>query len=1468
MKFLILVVAFLSLNFSIHAQFENIPELQIESRRDLIFNCFADVNQDGFDDILALSDFRVYYLENDGLGNFAADTVLIETTNMLHSIYVEDINADGVSDLILGFNNGLEIWQKTSGLNYNLASGIQQVQFLYSDSNYKQLKFADIDNDGLKDIIFSEGLTKVFTQDTSFNFVLQASLAMYNSVDIGDLNNDGWLDIVGGLSEDFAVALNNGMGGFPNIISGYGPNSSGLSGSNQSDVELIDFDLDGDLDVVQLLDDDNRIYLSTNNGFGVFSPGTLLTSSSADIRYLIKRDFNNDGMMDIAWRSEVYSTGSEFYAKLGNGVTFGPNYILNEAETYFNLDFSNNLGNGVDNMIYISGGNNVPLIQSIIAQNIGAGVYQDSEYPINRFLTRIHNIASKDINSDGLLDFLRAPMFHLNQGNNTFNSIQDSAFYYYNYPYAYGDLNNDGFIDVVGIGQWYGADKVGYWLGGANLSFSNFVQLSGISGLSETNTSIGVHDINNDGFLDIYFTTLDWSYDPVVVYAINNGSLSFSMNDFYNLDTELTNFEFAPNSIQLDNIDHILIGDSELIVKTNSTNGVHNLGMQVDFAKIADIDGDGLYDVFYGDDFTGGGFGWVKNEGNQVFTNQGYFSGGAYTIRPCIADVDNDGDNDILFADDSLYMLESFGYGDFSSPKALFVTNNFLYNQWHAIYAEDVDNDGDRDILFTIPFVPSGVEIDLFKLKNKLVGENEISGFAFIDLNSNQLMDSNEIRVPSLPIQLNSTATDYTNQDGKFFFGVEDGANEISLNTPQNWSLTTSSPTFNLVLSDTNSIEDSLFFGLIANALVYEVTPELVGGFPRCNTLMNMWISASNHGTSTVSGVLELNLDESITFVSSQVLPDSIVGNSIFWSYDSLNPFGFNYHNITVQMPSFLSMGDELISSLTNYTYDSSNNLVQTSADTLSQILVCAYDPNDKTVEPAGLTEFGYITNDQTLEYLVRFQNTGNDTAVNVKLIDKIHQNLDITSFELLAFSHPVNVSIQSNENLIFEFNNIMLPDSNVNFLGSQGFVKFKINLKPGLVEGDEIVNRANIYFDANPAVITNLTLNTIFDCNGLYNLSNLPNMAFCSGDTVSIGSIAPLLDNVDWLLNNNYLSSGSDASFITNYPNDTLLFQGSNDFCSVDTAIIIFVIPDVTPNLQLPEIVEVCNDAPFTLTSNFPSGNIWYLNNNYLTGGPIYNATVSGTYTLVHTYAGCYGEDQVTINFLPEPIPNIIGQGSTLVLCEGESVLLSSQHSINNSWYLNGTLISNFQNILVNQPGTYQLNTWSEDCPNSVSNFDSILVFNTNTNASINVIDESTVESAFTYTAYYWLDCDNSMSYIPGEFSQVFNTETPGHYALQVIDDNGCVDTSDCFSLNITGLLELSNEIQIVPNPTTDYLRIIGLNKLENVRIYNTLGEIVIQTQTNEMIDLSGVQSGTYFVQIETDLSSVVRKIVVVNGD
>ena len=140
---------------------------------------------------------------------------------------------------------------------------------------------------------------------------------------------------------------------------------------------------------------------------------------------------------------------------------------------------------------------------------------------------------------------------------------------------------------------------------------------------------------------------------------------------------------------------------------------------------------------------------------------------------------------------------------------------------------------------------------------------------------------------------------------------------------------------------------------------------------------------------------------------------------------------------------------------------------------------IFAYDPNDKTAQPEGYGAQHYIEKNTPLAYRIRFQNTGNDTAFTVVLKDTLSPHLDLTSLQMGASSHPYIWDLNNNI-LTIRFNNIMLPDSNTNEPASNGFVRYTIDQVADLALETRIENTAHIYFDYNPAIVTNTTFHTI----------------------------------------------------------------------------------------------------------------------------------------------------------------------------------------------------------------------------------------------------------------------------------------------------------------------------------------------------------------------------------------------------
>ncbi len=141
---------------------------------------------------------------------------------------------------------------------------------------------------------------------------------------------------------------------------------------------------------------------------------------------------------------------------------------------------------------------------------------------------------------------------------------------------------------------------------------------------------------------------------------------------------------------------------------------------------------------------------------------------------------------------------------------------------------------------------------------------------------------------------------------------------------------------------------------------------------------------------------------------------------------------------------------------------------------------VGSFDPNDKRAFPRGHGNENFIEANTEIEYIIRFQNTGTDTAFTVVIEDILSEYLDITTIQPGASSHSYIFDIEDGRNMKFTFNNILLPDSIVNEAKSHGFVKFKVQQIPDNPIGTIIENKAAIFFDYNSPIITNTVFHEI----------------------------------------------------------------------------------------------------------------------------------------------------------------------------------------------------------------------------------------------------------------------------------------------------------------------------------------------------------------------------------------------------
>jgi|GEM_PF-571746 len=236
-----------------------------------------------------------------------------------------------------------------------------------------------------------------------------------------------------------------------------------------------------------------------------------------------------------------------------------------------------------------------------------------------------------------------------------------------------------------------------------------------------------------------------------------------------------------------------------------------------------------------------------------------------------------------------------------------------------------------------------------------------------------------------------------------------------------------------------------------------------------------------NTGTTAASGVLNFTKEESITITSAGQEGSLNTANGFSYSYTNLLPSETRSFIVTMSVPSIpmVNIDDVLTNTITS-TIPTADINVLNNTHTISQVVIGAYDPNDKIEAHGESINFNTFTEEDFLVYTIRFQNTGTANAINVRIEDMLDAQLDETSVRMISSSHNY-IMERINNKLIWTFNNIQLPAQIVNEEASNGYVTFKIKPKAGFALGDMIPNFAEIYFDTNPAIITN-TFNSTFE--------------------------------------------------------------------------------------------------------------------------------------------------------------------------------------------------------------------------------------------------------------------------------------------------------------------------------------------------------------------------------------------------
>ena len=230
----------------------------------------------------------------------------------------------------------------------------------------------------------------------------------------------------------------------------------------------------------------------------------------------------------------------------------------------------------------------------------------------------------------------------------------------------------------------------------------------------------------------------------------------------------------------------------------------------------------------------------------------------------------------------------------------------------------------------------------------------------------------------------------------------------------------------------------------------------------------NMSSSSSGNTTTTFT------FDPAVSFISATASP-TVSGNTLTWNQGALGIFQQHDYLIRLQVPPDVGLiGMDLLASAAVATANTDGDLSNNSASA-SITVTGSFDPNDKVAMTStrASSSLYFVNEDEWIDYVIRFQNTGTDLAFNIVVTDTLPATLNPATISMVSASHPYVWSIEGQGTLKFIFPSILLPDSNTNEAASHGLISFRIRPKQPLLPGTVIENTANIFFDFNDPVIS-----------------------------------------------------------------------------------------------------------------------------------------------------------------------------------------------------------------------------------------------------------------------------------------------------------------------------------------------------------------------------------------------------------
>lgn len=248
------------------------------------------------------------------------------------------------------------------------------------------------------------------------------------------------------------------------------------------------------------------------------------------------------------------------------------------------------------------------------------------------------------------------------------------------------------------------------------------------------------------------------------------------------------------------------------------------------------------------------------------------------------------------------------------------------------------------------------------------------------------------------------------------------------------------------------------------------------GSQPRPGSIYYNYIHFENNGNQNASGTVTFTKDPRLTITNMSEYGLTATASGFTYQFTDLPPRSHIFMTIKMQVPNLpeVTLGGQLTTSA-SITISQNDSDPANNVSSLTQTITGSYDPNDKMESHGNNILFSQFTPNDYLTYTIRFENTGNGNAQDIKVTDILDSKLDENSLKMIASSHAYTLERTTN-NLTWKFEDINLPPSSTNPETGHGYILFQVKPKPNYAVGDIIQNTAKIYFDTNPAIITNTT--------------------------------------------------------------------------------------------------------------------------------------------------------------------------------------------------------------------------------------------------------------------------------------------------------------------------------------------------------------------------------------------------------